>query len=132
MKVRFQYVDFTTWEGDPADAATSPDLGVVRMYAIDDFDREVIFVYDDFYFLYPADDDTGAWIFGSGTPKREYRLTPGVDGALAELQEFNLPQGAVVRLGQTVSHEDAVAFGLTDTDGKILHEKQDVNITIGG
>ena len=34
MKVRFQYVDHSEWEGPPEDAHTAPDLGINRMRTI--------------------------------------------------------------------------------------------------
>lgn len=127
MKVRFQYTDFSEWEGPPEDAHESPDIrppdgGIVRMFAIDDFDRTVTFVYDDFYYLYPVD---GGWLFGSGTPKREFILKAGQDGA-TPLETFNLPDSAVVRHGKEVSREDAVTFGLIGKGGKLLTPIRDV------
>lgn len=127
MKVRFQYADFTEWEGPPEEASLSPDVrppdgGIVRMYATDDSDRTVIFVYDDFYYLYPAD---GGWLFGSGTPKREFILRPGQDGA-SPLETFELPENAVIRYGKEVSPDDAVEFGLIGKGGKLLTPIRDV------
>ena len=68
MKVRFQYADWEVWEGPPETAVSSPDKGVIRMYAMCDFGTEIEFAYDDFYYLYPCAD---GWCFGSGTPKHQ-------------------------------------------------------------
>lgn len=130
MKVRFQYTDFTEWEGPPEDAGLSPNKGVVRMYAIDDFGRRVEFVYDDFYYLRPV--GNGKWLFGSGTPKREFTLVPGVEGTESVEVLFPVPADSVVRKGETISQEDAVAFGLIETiDGKRLSHKAPVSVIIG-
>lgn len=123
MKIKFQYVDWSEWEGHPRDVADSPDLGVVRMYGIGDFDREVIFVYDDFYYVAPLAD--GKYIVGSGTNQREFILEPGRDGAIPQ-EKFKLPPGAVLRLGQQVSQEEAEAFGLIDKSGKLLSPRATV------
>ncbi len=129
MKVRFQYTDGSEWEGAPEEANLSPDIrppdgGIVRMFAVDDSDRTVTFVYDDFYYLYPVDD---GWLFGSGTPKREFILRPGQDGA-SPLEPFDLPENAVVRWGKEVSRKDAVKFGLIGKGGKLLTPIRDVII----
>ncbi len=126
MLVKFQYVDWSEWSAPPERVHESPDKGVIRMYAIDDHGRQVEFVYDDFYYVYPRN---GEWVFGSGTPKREFILRPGQDGADVHELPFTLPDTAVVRKGQTVSQDEAVKFGLIDTpDQKKLHEKRDVAI----
>ena len=129
MKVKFQYTDWTEWEGHPKDAVQSPDKGVVRMYAITDTGRQVIFVYDDFYYLYPG--KNGKWHFGSGIPKRTHVLTPGKDGSEAEMMEVDLPKGAIVRTGETISHKEAMKFGLVKRSGKMLHVKAPIIIRIG-
>jgi len=125
MRVRFQYTDWSEWEGTPEEARLSPDPqppdgGVVRMYGITDDGREQVFVYDDFYYLYKRKD--GMWIMGSGTPKREFEFHPTRTVCL-ELP-VKLPKRSVVRYGCTISQEEAVKFGLIKSvDTKILHEK---------
>lgn len=128
--MRFQYTDWTVWDSSPQDAALSPDKGVVRMYALDDFGNTLEFVYEDFYYLYPT---KGGWCFGSGTPKRDFILRPGEHGSEARMIPFTLPKGAVVRHGETVSQEEAVRFGLIGSvDEKQLHPKRTVPIEYKG
>ena len=128
MQIWIQYTDWGEWIGPPEDFHLSPDKGVVRMNGIDDFGRKVLCVYDDFYYAYPV--ENGEWIVGSGTNQREFRLVPGRDGAIGQ-ERFNLPAGAVVRLGQQLSQEEAIAFGLIDEDGKLLSEKATVIAQVG-
>lgn len=126
MKVRFQYANWTNWTGPPEKAHLSPDKGVVRMYAFDDFDNCLTFTYDDFYYLYPVED---GWLFGSGTSKRTFILRPGQRGCEGTELPFELPKRAVVRKGETVSQEEAVKFGLIKSvDEKELHLKRDIPI----
>ena len=126
MRVKFQYTDWTEWEGPPEDAHTSPDKGVVRMYAFDDFDNCLTFTYQDFYYLYPKD---GGFLFGANSPSREFILRPGQRGCEGDEVPFELPESAVVRKGETVSQEEAVKFGLIKTvDEKELHPKRNVPI----
>lgn len=115
MKVRFQYTDFTEWEGPPEEAHSSPTKGVVRMFAIDDFDYTLVFSYEDIYYLYPKD---GGWLFGADSPKREFILRPGEEGCNGKELPFRLPGEAVIRHGETVSQEKAVAFGLVKAGGE--------------
>ncbi len=128
MLVRFQYIDGTIWEGHPRDAAQSPELGVLRMWAIDDFDRQICFIYDDFYYVYPVD---GGWLFGSNTPKREYILEAGRDGALVR-KETTLPSNAIVRLGKEVSFNEARRFDLIKADGSLPHAPQETIVVVKG
>jgi len=140
MKVTFEYADHTTWTGLPEDAHLSPDPrpppdgsvkvyapgdefgGVIRMRCFDDEGRELVCVYEDFYYLYP--DPEGGWWFGAGTPKREFLIKPGAPGTTARGVKFDLPQGAVVRYGVTVTPEEALVFKLVDpADPKQLHHK---------
>lgn len=126
MRVKFQYVDWTEWEGRPEDAHTSPDKGIIHMYAFDDFDNCLTFTYQDFYYLYPKD---GGWLFGAASPWREFILRPGQLGCEGDEVAFELPESAVLRKGETVSQEEAVKFGLIKTVGeKDLHPKRDVLI----
>jgi len=126
MKVRFQYTDWDEWEGPPEAGHSSPDKGVVRMWAIDDFGNILAFTYDDLYYFYPKD---GGWLFGSGTPKREFILKEGQRGCTGEEVPIVLPEGAVIRHGETVSQEAAVAFGLIESvDTKTLHEKRKLSV----
>ncbi len=127
MKIKLQYYDWSEWEGLPKDAALSPDKGVIRMWAEDDFGRKILCVYDDFYYIIPLED--GKFKVGSGTNKREFILEPGRDGAIAQ-ERFQLPANAVVRLGQQVSQEEATAFGLIDEGGKLLSEKATVYVEV--
>ena len=127
MKIHFQYEDWSEWEGDPADVASSPDLGVIRMYGEDDFGRRVVFIYDDFYYIIPLKD--GQYKVGSGICKREFILVPGRDGAMSE-ERFSLPANATLRLGKQVSQEEAIAFGLIGHDGKLLSDKAPVYIEV--
>ena len=85
------------------------------MTAIDDGSREVTFLYDDYYYLYPIE---GGWRFGSSSPKREFDLKHGRDGAIAVPSV--LPENAVIRYGCEVSHEEAIELGLIDEGGKLL------------
>jgi len=128
MKVKFQFYDWTEWEGHPSDVANSPDKGVIRMWGEDDFGRIVGFVYDDFYYVYPLAD--GKFKLGSGTARREFTLEPGLDGAIPQ-EKFQIPADAVLRLGKQVTQEEAVAFGLVDEDGKLLSEKSTVIVQVG-
>jgi len=128
MRVRIEYADGTVWEDDPGAIANSPDLGVIRMYGIDDYERRVLFVYDDFYYVYPA--GAGKFMVGSGTAQREFILEAGRDGAIAQ-EKFQLPENATVRLGEQVSQEKAVELGLIDEDGKLLSEKANVYVQVG-
>jgi len=124
MQVRFQYVDHTEWEGSPEDAHESPDKGIVRMFATCDHGYVVPFVYQDIYYLYPKD---GGWLFGGCTPWREFIIYPGVAGCDGKERPLVLPEGAVIRHGETVSQEEALAFGLIKTiDEKVLHDKRRV------
>lgn len=126
MRIRFQYTDWSEWEGDPEQAHESPDLrppdgGVVRMFGITDDGREQVFVYDDFYYLY-LHPERKLWVLGSGTPKREFIIHSDRSECL-ELP-VKLLKGSVVRYGCTVSQEEAVKFGLIKSvDVKVLHEK---------
>lgn len=123
MKVKFQYTDFTEWEGHPSTAADSPDKGVVRMVVYDDFGYELQFTYDDLYYFYEV--VNGGWLFGSGSPKREFVIKPGQKGTVGNEIPIILPAGTIIRHGETVSQEDAVLFGLIETaDEKILHVKE--------
>jgi len=117
MKVRFQYTDHTEWEGPPKDAHKSPDKGIVRMYAICDYDTILTFEYQDIYYLYPKD---GGWLFGGCNPYRTFILYPGVNGSEGKEQPLVLPDSAIIRHGETVSQEEAVKFGLIDD----LYEKE--------
>ena len=99
------------------------------MWGEDDFGRQVLFVYDDFYYVYPLAD--GKYRVGSGTNRREFTLVPGLDGAIPQ-ERFVLPDDAVLRLGQQVSQEEAIAFGLIDADGKLLSEKATVIVEVRG
>ncbi len=127
MKIKIQYYDWGEWEGAPEDIALSPDKGVIRMWGEDDFGRLVLCVYDDFYYVYPNGD--GTFTIGSGTNKRQFILEPGRDGAIPQ-ERFQLPASATVRLGQQVSQEEAVAFGLIDEGGKLLSEKAIVYVEV--
>ena len=138
MRVRFQYTDWTEWEGPPEDAHLSPDKGVVSMFAFDDFDNCVTFTYQDFYYLYrdynawgePMPD--GGWLFGAASERREFILRPGQRGCSGDEVPFKLPRRAVVRKGETVSQGEAVKFGLIKSvDEKELHPKRDVPIKRG-
>ncbi len=126
MKIKFQYYDWTEWEGDPSDVASSPDKGVIRMWGKTD-DTEVICVYDDFYYVYPNGD--GTFTFGSGTNQRQFTLIPNQLGIPGQ-ERFKLPASATVRLGKQVTQEEAVAFGLIDEGGKLLSEKSTVYVEI--
>lgn len=129
MKVKFQYADWTEWEGLPEEAHLSPNKGIIRMYAFDDFDHCLVFTYKDFYYLYPKD---GGWLFGADNPSMEFILRPGQSGCEGDAVPFILPENAVVRKGETVSQEEAVKFGLIkDVDEKELHPKRDVPIKRG-
>ena len=129
MQVKFQYTDWTEWEGPPERAGESPDKGVVRMYAFDDFDNCLTFTYQDFYYLYSVE---GGWLFGAESPRREFVLRPGQRGCTGDEVPFELPECAVVRRGETVSQEEAVKFGLIQSvDEKELHPKRDVPIKRG-
>ncbi len=126
MKVRFQYVDHTEWEGPPEDAHNSPDMGIIRMYAIDDHEYVLSFEYQDIYYLYPVEE---GWLFGACTPWREFILCPGVAGCDGKERPFDLPERAVVRHGETVSQKEALKFGLIKTiDEKILHPKKRIEV----
>ena len=113
MRIKFQYADRSEWEGDPAVVATSPDKGVIRMWAITDTGRALEFVYDDLYFVH-WDAERHGWRVGSGTPKREFVIRDGQDGSETIEIPINLPASAVIRRGETVTDEAAVRFGLTD------------------
>jgi len=129
MRVKFQYIDWTEWEGAPEDADQSPDKGVVRMYAIDDFDNCLTFTYQDFYYLYPKD---GGFLFGGESSRREFILRPKQNGCKGVEVPFVLPKDAVLRRGETVSQEEAVKFGLIKSvDVKELHPKRHVSIERG-
>lgn len=128
MKIRFQFYDWTEWEGHPSIADESPDLGVIRMWGEDDFGRLVLFVYDDFYYV--VDNGDGTFLVGSGTNRRDFTLVPGRDGAISQ-ERFQLPANAVIRLGQQVTQTEAVAFGLIDEGGKLLSEKATVIVQVG-
>lgn len=122
MKVRFQYADWTEWEGPPEEAHLSPDKGIIRMYAFDDFNNCLTFTYQDFYYLYAKD---GGWLFGGESSRREFILRPGQNGCKGTEVPFVLPEKAVLRRGETVSQEEAVKFGLIkDVAIKELHPKR--------
>ncbi len=122
MRVEFEYADKTWWKGNPDDAHLSPDKGLVRMYAYDDFEYCLTFTYQDIYYLYP---EAGGWLFGADSPKREFILMPGQMGCEGKELPFKLPPEAVIRHGETVSQEDAVFFRLIESvDEKILHDKR--------
>ncbi len=126
MLVRFQYTDHSEWEGPPEDAHLSPDKGIIRMYAIDEYDCTLTFTYQDIYYLYPVGD---GWLFGACTPWREFILFPGVRGCSGDERPFDLPERAVVRHGETVSQEEAVKFGLIKTvTTKVLDEKKRIKV----
>lgn len=127
MKIKIQYYDWDEWEGAPENIGLSPDKGVIRMWGEDDFGRQVLCVYDDFYYVYPNGD--GTFTIGSGTNQRQFILVPDRDGAIAQ-ERFKLPSNATVRLGQQVSQEEAVDFGLIDEGGKLLSEKATVYVEI--
>lgn len=125
MKVRFQYTDWSEWEGSPEDAGKSPDKGVVRMYAITDDGRQLVFVYEDFYYLHRVPE---GWLFGAGTPRRDF-IYSGGDSFDVHERPVLLPKDAVVRQGETVSQEEAVKFGLIGSvDEKELHLKRSIPI----
>lgn len=142
MLVEFQYADGSFYSSEPQDAHLSPDTrpkhsgwvyvpneeghgGVIRMFAVTDDERRTEFVYDDFYYWYQEAD--GTWIFGSGTPKREYRLLS--DHTEAIERPVTLLSDAGVRYGVTLSQEDAVTFGLIESvDAKTLHPKTNIPI----
>lgn len=140
MRIRFQYLDHSEWEGAPEEAHLSPDCdrdcpgspdayhpkGVIRMYVITYDAREQAFVYDDFYYLYP---EAGGWVVGSGTPKRDFFYSLELPWGRAREIPVVLPVNAVVRKGRTVSQEEAVQFGLIKSvDRKQLHPKAEVKI----
>lgn len=141
MRVKFQYADWTEWEGPPERAHESPDPrppyegvvwtpsmkggGVIRMWAMDDFDRRIEFVYDDLYYLYPVE---GGWLFGSGVPKRDYILRPGQDGSETQVLPIELPKDAVVRYGVTIPQEEARRFGLVPVKVEPLSPKRSVTV----
>lgn len=127
MKIKFQYYDWSEWEGDPADVHLSPDKGVIRMWGEDDFGRQILCIYDDFYYVFS--NGNGSFTIGSGTNQREFILVPQRDGAISQ-ERFKLPWNAVVRLGQQVSQAEAIAFGLIDEDGKLLSEKATVYVEL--
>ena len=144
MKVRFQYADGSVWEGPPEDAHLSPDPrpkepgwvyepndqgwgGIIRMVAVDNFGREITFAYRDFYYLVAVED--GAFEFGSGADSVKLVMHPNQDGHSMTPVTFEIPTGAVLRVGVTVDQEDAVKFGLIGTvDEKQLHPKIDITI----
>ena len=124
MKVKFQYADWTVWEGPPEDAENSPDKGIVRMYVTDDHGYILTFDYQDIYYLYPED---GGFLFGACNPQREFLIKPGDAGCSGEERPFALPENAIIRHGETVSQEEAVKFGLIESvDSKELHPKRQV------
>lgn len=141
MKVRFQYASRNdhdvpdTWEGPVEDADQAPPTvvpfdgwvyepndegynGIIRMYAICDHGTETVFVFDDIYFLYILD---GAWVFGSGTPKREFILRLGQKGSEGLERPVLLPKNAIFRRGVTLTPEDAALYGLTAKKADPLH-----------
>ncbi len=129
MKVKFQYTNHTEWEGSPEEARESPDEGIVRMIVTDDHGYVLTFVYQDIYYLYPKD---GGWLFGACNPWREFLIYPGQAGCDGKERPLVLPEGTVVRRGETVSQEEAVRFGLIKTvDEKELHPKRHIE-TCGG
>ncbi len=128
MKVKFQYADFSEWEDSPKDGESSPDKGVIRMVATTDDDRRIEFVYDDFYYFYKKGKE---WVFGAGTPKREFMFYAG--GKVESFERpVKIPKNSVLRKGQTVSQEDAVKFGLIKSvNEKELHPKRDIPVDKG-
>ena len=129
MKVKFQYTDHTEWEGPPKDAKKSPDLGIVRMIVTDDHGYVLEFVYKDIYYLYSV---KGGWMFGADNPQRRFFIKAGQAGCTGEPIPLALPKNAIVRHGETVSQEEAVAFGLIKTvDEKELHKKKRVETCEG-
>ncbi len=122
MLVKFQYTDHSEWEGMPEQAHTSPDKGIIRMVVTDDHGYVLNFVYQDIYYLYEKD---GGWLFGACTPWREFIIYPGVAGCDGKERPLAMVDGAVIRYGERVSQEEALAFGLIQTiDQKILHDKR--------
>lgn len=128
MRIKFQYVDWTEWEGHPREAAESPDKGVIRMWAITEMGRALEFVYDDLYFVF-WDAEREGWRFGSGTPKREFVIREGQDGTTTIEIPITLPAIAVIRRGQTVSDEEAIRFGLKG--GRTTREQRDIPVDQG-
>ena len=126
MKVKYQYVDHTEWEGPPDRAHLSPDKGIIRMYAICDHDTVLTFEYQDIYYLYWSP-RVGGWLFGGCNPYREFIFYPGVPGCEGKEVPLVLPESAVIRHGETVSQEEAVKFGLISSlYEKDLHPKRRV------
>ena len=127
MKVRFQYTDHTEWEGPPEEAHESPDKGLVRMIVTDDHDYVLEFVYRDIYYLYLEDKLKKEWTFGADNPQRRFTIAPGQAGCDGRPIPLALPEGAIIRHGETVSQEEAVKFGLIKSvDEKELHAKQNI------
>ena len=135
MRVRFQYADWTVWEGLPEDAHLSPNPeppegGIIRMIAITDDDREIRFTYNDFYYMYETEDGTG-WLFGAESPRRNFIFSKDGGNPTVRPVPFELPKRAIIRKGVTVSQEEAVKFGLIKSvDAKRLHDKSPVIIQL--
>lgn len=139
MRIKFQYVDWSEWEGPIEDAGQSPDCdvecpgdsddyhpkGVIRMHAITDDGRVTEFLYDDLYYIYPEND---GFVVGSGTPRRDYFFSSKNKWGLTRQRPVILPKNAVVRKGRTVSQEEALKFGLLKRDGTVLHDKLDIPV----
>jgi len=126
MKVKFQYTDFSEWEGSPEDAHKSPDRGIIRMIVTDDLGYVLKFTYKDIYYLYEVED---GWLFGGCVPFMEFIIRPGVGGCSGDPKPFELPDRAIVRHGETVSQEEAVKFGLIETaDAKTIREVERVKV----
>ncbi len=129
MKIKFQYEDWSEWEGELKDAAQSPDKGVIRMFIMDDHGRTVMFIYDDFYYIIPL--DGGRFQVGSGICRRDFILEPGRDGAISQ-ERFKLPENVILRLGKQVSQKEAIKFGLINKGGKLLSDKAPVYVEVAG
>lgn len=142
MLVRYQYADGSTWEGSPEEAHLSPDPqppegsvyadedswqhdpegGIMRMFAVDDFGNELMFTYEDFYYLYEVD---GGWLFGASSPSSEFVLRPGQVGCSGDEVSFILPERAVVRRAVTVGPDLAVHFGfMKSAEAEIPRDKR--------
>lgn len=126
MLVKFQYTDFSTWEGPPEDGDKSPDKGIIRMIVTDDLGYVLKFTYKDIYYFYQVED---GWLFGGCVPFMEFIIKPNVAGCSGDPKPFELPNRAIVRHGETVSQEDAVKFGLIEAvDKKTLQDKKHVKV----
>ena len=126
MKVKLQYTDHSEWEDLPEKGHESPDKGIIRMIITDDHGYILNFVYQDIYYFYKVAE---GWLFGACTPNREFIIKPREAGCNGEERPFELPDGAVIRHGETVSQEEAVVFGLIETaDEKVLHPKKRITV----